>query len=99
MKAFNQINGDEVIFISLENAPSSRTKTYFVGLVELGIECQWYEIRNKSIFRDVSRIVKNLNVSRCKFVVASPSHVLVPYVFGLLEKCQFLTLDGRCLTV
>ena len=92
MKAFDQFNGDEVIFISLENAPNSRTKTYFVGLVELGIECQWYEVRNKSIFRDISRIVKNLNMSRCKFVIASPSHVLVPYVFWVTRKMPIFDL-------
>jgi glycosyltransferase involved in cell wall biosynthesis len=92
VKLFESKDDEIIVFISFEKTANSRTKTYFDGLIELGYKCRWYEIRSKSIFRDIFRIVKNLNIRRCSFVVASPSHLLVPYVFLVTKKMPFFDL-------
>ena len=92
MKPFESVDDEIIVFIAFEKTVNSRTKTYFDGLIELGYKCHWYEIRNKSIFRDIFWIVKSLNIRRCSFVVSSPSHLLVPYVFLVTKKMPFFDL-------
>lgn len=82
LKGFNK----RIIFFSLENANNSRTKTYFDGIKAGGFDCEWFEISSKSIITSLLAVISSLPKQNLYFVVASPSHILVPFVFILTRK-------------
>lgn len=81
--------GNRIIFFSLENGQHSRTKSYFSGIKAGGSDCQWYDISNKNIFSSMFTVISSLPKQNLYFVVASPSHILVPFVFILTGKRPF----------
>lgn len=88
MESAKELKGFDkrIIFFSLENTHNSRTKTYFDGIKAGGFDCEWFEISSKSIITSLLAVISALPKQNLYFVVASPSHILVPFVFILTRK-------------
>lgn len=75
-----------IVFISLQGLTHSRTKNYYQGLKNLGLTCQWLEIPNKGILKNLKNIIRENTTTQSILVVASPSHLLVPFTFLALRS-------------
>ena len=78
--AFQEKKSIVYVFLSLEGNRFSRTLNYYHGIQKLGLVAHWFEINPRRKNRGIRDVVRNFRFSDVVFVVASPSHVLVPYL-------------------
>lgn len=68
------------VFLSIRGNRFSRTINYYHGLKKLGFVSYWFEIDPQRKRRDLNDIVNRFQSQNVVFVVASPSHILVPFL-------------------
>jgi glycosyltransferase involved in cell wall biosynthesis len=80
----------EFVFLSVAGNTFSRSKNYHNGLLKQGLSSHWINIDSK---HKVSQLLKCRNRfmnKRVLYVVASPSHILVPFARMLLRQNIYL---------
>jgi glycosyltransferase involved in cell wall biosynthesis len=80
------------VFLSLSSTRFSRSSNFFHGLVKRGENAYWVEIAPRHKIREMRDVVNRLSSPFVFFIVASPSHILVPYL-RLLTK-NIIVLDA-----
>jgi glycosyltransferase involved in cell wall biosynthesis len=74
------------VFLSISGNRFSRTLNYYHGLLRRDISCYWIDVDPNHKMAEIRKVVKDFNSKDTIFVVASPSHVLVPYLKLLTRK-------------
>ena len=78
--AHPEIKSTTFVFLSLEGNRFSRTINYRNGLEKMGFELFWFEIDPQKKNSQIGDIVRKFESLDVIYVVASPSHILVPYL-------------------
>lgn len=78
------------VFVSLKGNRHTRTLNYYHGLQKLGLNPYWFEIDSRQKVSGVRAICNQFSSRGVHFVVASPSHILVPYLRLRTKRKIFL---------
>ncbi len=68
------------VFLSIQGNRFSRTLNYYHGLLRRDILCYWIDVNPNNKMAEMKKIVKDFYSKDAIYVIASPSHVLVPYL-------------------
>ncbi len=81
VKVTNQERGPVVcVFLSLQGNRFSRTRNYYHGLLKKGLDSFWIDVDPQNKAREIRDVINRFKSLEVIYVVASPSHVLVPYL-------------------
>jgi glycosyltransferase involved in cell wall biosynthesis len=68
------------VFLSLKGNRFSRTLNYYHGTLKKGLNSYWIEIDPQNKAREIHGVINRFKPLKVIYVVASPSHVLVPFI-------------------
>jgi glycosyltransferase involved in cell wall biosynthesis len=80
----------EYVFLSLEGNKFSRSKNYHNGLLKQGLISHWVNIDSRHKLSQLLKCRNRFINKRVFYVVASPSHILVPYARLVLRQDIYL---------
>ncbi len=66
------------VFLSLKGNRFSRTRNYYHGILKKGLNSYWIDIDPQNKAREILGVINRFKSLNVIYVVASPSHVLVP---------------------
>ena len=79
-----------LVFLTLKGNRFSRTLNFHHGLLRHGFSSYWVEVDPKRKARELRIVVDRFKAREAIYVVASPSHILVPYLKILTKEKIFL---------
>lgn len=79
-----------LIFINLKSNRHSRSRNYFNGLRRLGVNCEWIDVDGFADLRNKGVEIRDVASRGGKFVITSPSHVLVLFFVILFHRRPIL---------
>ena len=68
------------VFLSLKGNRFSRTRNYYHGISKKGLNSYWIEVDPQNKAREIRGVINRFKFLNVIYVVASPSHVLVPHL-------------------